>query len=433
MCDGVECAAKARCILEDQVTPSHPKGDYAQPESVRSEAATEVLAARLAFLQISEDDQRRVRALAPAFRAFMDEFVERFYDHLFSFPATAAFLQDPELVVRLKTLQKRYFECLLEANLRPEYVEERRRIGEVHAAVGLEPQWFLGAFNQYVQHCFKYFATLPGQDLTQYVAGTLSLVKFILLDIGLSLDAYFASSTEKLRRALELYEQSNTELSEFAHLVSHDLKTPLATVSGLCEEFIDEFGAQVPAEARQLIAAAHNRTMKMKGMIDELLSVSAAAAQPVQRSRASSRALLDEVIDRVRQEIGDRAIQLEVPHQMPEIFVHPGRFRETFYQLLSNAVKFMDKEPGFVGVSVQTIGAEHVFCVADNGPGIAASDQAKVFAPFQRLPEHRDQAGSGLGLYFVRRMVEQRGGRVWVESRPGEGSKFYVSIPRDEP
>ncbi len=397
--------------------------------SHRASSAAEVLAARQAFLQITEEDSKRVRALAPIFGQFANEFVERFYDHLFAHPSTASFLVDPALVARLKQTQRQYFESLLEAKLDANYVEERMRIGMAHAAVGLEPQWFLGAFNQYVQHCFRFFAEQSAGDHRQYVESTLALTKFILLDIGLSLDAYFQSSTEKLRRALELYEQSNVELSEFAHLVSHDLKTPLATVAALCEEFLDEFGSRVPAEARKLVDAARNRTMKMTGMIDELLALSATAAQPVQRARVSARALLDEVIDRVRQEIGDRAIRLEVPDQMPEIHVHPGRFRETFYQLMSNAVKFMDKEPGRIGVTVETVRNEHVFCVSDNGPGIAPADQAKIFVPFQRLPHHRDRPGSGLGLYFVRRMVEQRGGRVWVESRPGEGCKFYVAIP----
>jgi signal transduction histidine kinase len=389
----------------------------------------DVLAARRAFLQITEEDRRRVQGLSPAFRTFVDEFVERFYAHLFAFPATAGLLQDPELVARLKTLQKRYFESLIEADLRSDYVENRRRIGHAHAEVGLEPQWFLGAFNQYVQHCFGYFASLPGQDVHEYSAATLSLMKFIFLDIGLALDAYFARSTEQLRTALALYDQSNAELREFAHLVSHDLKTPLATVSGLCEEFLDEFGSTVPAEARQLIEAARNRTMKTKGLIDELLSMSESAGQPAQRARVSMRSLLDEVLDWVRLEIGDRTIHVEVPDQMPEIYTHPERFREVFRQLLSNAVKFMDKEPGSVRVTVEQVGDEHVFCVADNGPGVAESDQDRIFAPFQRLPQHRNQPGSGLGLYFVRRIVEEKGGRVWVQSKLGEGSRFYVALP----
>jgi signal transduction histidine kinase len=409
------------------------KPDAAKRSGAEGASAAEVLATRRAFLQITEEDCERVRGLGQSFRAFADEFVDRFYTHLFSFPETAAFLRDPELAAQLKGLQKGYFESLLEANLSAEYVAGRRRMGQAHAEVGLEPLWFLGAFNQYIQHCFKYFAALPDQDLGRYTAGTLSLLKFILLDIGLALDAYFARSMEQLRKALELYEQSNAELREFAHLASHDLKTPLATVSALCEEFLDEFGATVSAEGRQLIEAARSRTLKMKVMIDELLSMSAMAAQPIQHATVSARSLLDEVLDRIRLEIGDRPIRVDVPNEMPVIDTHPGRFREVFYQLMSNAVKFMDKEPGVIRVSAEQVGDEQVFCVADNGPGIAPSDQAKIFAPFQRLPTDRHRPGSGLGLYFVRRIVEQRGGRVWVDSTQGEGSRFYVALPVNVP
>src|SRR5262249_53729122 len=148
------------------------------------------------------------------------------------------------------------------------------------------------------------------------------------------------------------------------------------------------------------------------------------------RARVSTRSMLDEVLDRIRLEIGDRAIHIDVPDQMPEFDGHPGRFREIFYQLLANAVKFMDKEPGEIRVTVEQAADEHVFCVADNGPGISETDARRIFAPFQRLSQHCDRPGSGLGLYFVRRMVEQHGGRVWVESRVGEGSRFYVALPR---
>lgn len=417
--------------MNEQVDSSS-NGGSGDAESAEMKANADVLVARRAFLQITEEDCRRVRDLTPAFRAFADEFVERFYAHLFSFPGTAAFLDNPEQIHRLKAFQRGYFDSLLKADLRPEYVNQRRCIGRTHAEVGLEPQWFLGAFNQYVQHCFSYFARLPGQDLESYVSGTLSLLKFILLDIGLALDAYFARSTEQISKALELYEQSNTELREFAHLASHDLKTPVATVAGLCEEFLDEFGSSVPDGARQLIETARNRTMKMRGMIEELLSMSEAAARPGARTRASSRSLIDEVLDRVRPEIGERQIQLNVPDQMPEIVTHPGRFREVFYQLLSNAVKFMDKDPGVVSVSVAQSQDEIIFCVSDNGPGIAEPDQAKIFAPFHRLPQHRHQAGSGLGLYFVRKIVEEKGGRVWVASKVGCGSDFYVAFPAQD-
>jgi signal transduction histidine kinase len=366
------------------------------------------------------------------FRLFEEEFVERFYAHLQNHHETAAFLTDPNLVARLKQTQREYFRSLLDAKLTPAYVEERRRIGMAHAAVGLEPQWFLGAFNQYVQLCFRYFATRPS-DLDKYVDTTLSLLKFILLDIGLALDAYFTQITGQLKTALELVAQSNAALKEYAQLVSHDLKTPIATVAGLCEEFLDEFGSQVSSDARALIEAAQARSMKMSRLIDELFAISEAAAQPSQRSRVSTRVVLDEVLERLRPEIGTKAIEVRVSDQLPDVFAHAGRLREVFYNLLSNAVKYTDKEPGIIRITAERSGDEQVFCVADNGPGIPDSDRAKIFAPFRRLPHHRQRPGSGLGLYFVKTIVEEQGGRVWIESQVGVGSSFYVAMPAVKP
>jgi signal transduction histidine kinase len=312
----------------------------------------------------------------------------------------------------------------------PDYVENRRRVGQAHAEVGLEPQWFLGAFNLYMQHCLQAGAAPAGQELSAFAATMSSLLKLILLDIGLALDAYYARSTAQLSKALHLYAQSNAALREFAHLTSHDLKTPLATVSSLCEEFLDEFGSTVPEEGRRLVKAARVRAMKMKGLIDELLAASEAAAQPAQRTRVSIHSLLDDVLARLRLERNETAVQLEVPDELPAVYAHPGRLREVFYHLLANAVKFMDKQPGSVRISAQQVGAETIFCVADNGPGIPEADQERIFVPFHRLPQHRHQPGTGLGLYFVRMIVEEQGGRVWVESTVGQGSRFYVALPR---
>ena len=388
-----------------------------------------ILAVRCAYLQLDTADCQRVRELAPLLASEKEAFVDLFYAHLQQFPDTAGLLDDPVLVDRLKGTQGQYLDSLFAAELGPETVPNRRAIGEKHAAVGLEPQWFLGAFNLYIQHCFQQFGALSTEDQRHHMAGLAALMKLILLDIGLALDAYYERSTANLRQVLALYTTSNTELREFARLASHDLKTPLANIANLCEEFLDEFGPGTPAEGRMLIEAAHQRTRKMKGMIDELLSVSEAAAQPGQRMRVSLRTLLDEVLERVRLEVGGQGVTIDVREPLPEVVAHPGRLREALYQLISNAVKFLDKRPGQVRLEAKGTPRECIFTVADNGPGISAADVHRIFAPFQRLQQHRHLPGHGLGLYVVKQIVEEQGGRVWCESRPGLGTQFHIALP----
>ncbi len=407
-----------------------PNWDASTTEETIHLSDEALLDERCAFLQLTSEDVERVRALKPIFEAVNRAFVDQFYAHLLQFSATAFFLRDERLVERLKAAQLQYFVSLFDARMDGSRVAERRRIGDRHAAAGIEPAWFLGAFNQYIQLAFQQVRDVPPEARGSFEAGLASLMKHILLDIGLTLDSYYARSTMDLRQALALYTQSNTELREFARMASHDLKTPLATISGFCEEFIDEFGQTVPVEARQLIEAALNRTRHMKGMIDELLSMSEAAAQPSQRQRVKLRTLVDEVLERIRLDFDTEPIQFEIQETMPDLLTHPARLREVLYHLISNAVKFMDKSPGRIWVSAHGEGQQVQLAVGDNGPGISDADQQRIFAPFRRLKQHEHLPGHGLGLYMVRQIVEEQGGRIWCTSRLQEGTAFHIILPQ---
>jgi signal transduction histidine kinase len=185
----------------------------------------------------------------------------------------------------------------------------------------------------------------------------------------------------------------------------------------------------VSAEGRGLIEAAKAKTLFLSHTIDELLTLSEASAQPHRRTRVPVRRLFEAALERLHTEIEAGRVTVILPDDMPEVFAHPGRIQEVFFHLLSNAVKYLDKQPGTVEVRVTAMEGMHLFCVRDNGPGIAEADWAKIFAPFRRLPQHRDRPGSGLGLYFVKTIVEEQGGRVWVTSQVGNGSCFFVALP----
>lgn len=385
---------------------------------------------RLAFLEWTDDDARNVQGLADIFARSLDEFVERFYDHLFRFPETSKFLQDPERVEALKAKQRRHFSELLQGRWDAQGIQRRHQVGQTHADVGLEPYLFLGAYQQYVSHCFHQLAQTLGPPSQPACDQAVSLVKAIFMDVGLTLDAYFHQSTLKLHNVLQMYWRANVELRRFAQLTSHDLKTPLATVANLCDEALDEFGGQMPPEARELIESARHSTYRMSGLINELLESTLAPQSTESHDLLSTREIIIDAVERVRPLLKQKQIELVLPDNLPDVWGNRVRLREAFYNLLSNAAKFIDKRPGRIEVSVELRDDACVLQIRDNGPGIPETELERVFIPFRRLPAHRDKPGTGLGLYFAKSMIEEQGGRIWAESKLGAGTVFFVQLPR---
>jgi signal transduction histidine kinase len=403
---------------------------FSMADALEAGKQTSYLAQRLAFLQMTAEDRQRLRSLAPRLNASSDAFVEQFYRHLFSFRETARFLEDPELVARLKRMQQAHLQSMLEDDVDDDYIAQRRRVGDIHAHVGISPQIFLGAYNQYLQYGLRQLATTPDLAISEFVEQVLSLLKAVFLDVELTLDAYFAEATQNLRQALDMVFRANTELRQFAQLTSHDLKTPLATVANLCDEAVDEFGLEMPAGATELIEAAKQRTYRMSSMIDELLELSASVEDFEANVEVDCRQVLEEARERLGPRLAQQEIELVVAAELPPVWGNRVRLREALYNLLSNAVKFMDKRPGRIVVSAQATTDECIISIADNGSGIPREDLDRIFSPFRRLRMHHDRPGSGLGLYFTKNLVEQQGGRVWAESELGKGSTFHVMLRR---
>lgn len=383
---------------------------------------------RLEFLQMGPADAQRLRGMLDDFRRWSDDFVEVFYEHLFKFEETARSLKSPDQVGWLKQAQHEHFESMLEAGWDEQYVARRRWVGLAHAEAGIEPQYFLGAYNQYVQYSLERLAERHAGDLPAYKAHVASLLKAIFYDVGLTLDAYFAESTRRLRQALDMYWKANAELRQFAQLTSHDLKTPLATVANLCDEAIDEFGEQMPDAARQLIASARDRTFRMGRMIDELLASAVSIDDGPTDEPVSSQEAWDEAFDTFRPLLEKREIAVQVRGTLPVVRGNQALLREVFANLLSNAAKFIDRRPGSLTVSAAKSGETCEIVVADNGPGMREEDLERVFVPFRRLSDHKDRPGSGLGLYFTKSLVARQGGRIWITSEVGRGSEFHIEL-----
>ncbi|MCH7689157.1 MAG: hypothetical protein IH899_21200, partial [Planctomycetes bacterium] len=340
------------------------------------------------------------------------------------------FLQDSELVKRLKVLQRDHFESVLEANWDDRFVQRRRRVGQVHAERGIGHLYFLGAYYKFFEHILQRMGDENQGDMLQNRENLASLLKAVFLDIGLTLESYFSRLSRNLRQALDIIWQANNQLRQFARLASHDLKTPLGTVANLCEEVLDEFGNDLPDESAELIQAARRTVFDMSETIDELLSSILDPNAESSDDETSSEEIIREAVERIRPELTKKEIVVTLPSGMPDVRGNKVQLREAFYNLFSNAEKYIDKRPGRIEVGFEIRDADCIFSIADNGPGIPEEKLDQIFSAFYRLSQNHNQPGSGLGLYFTKNLIEQQGGKIWAESQPGQGSCFYIQLKR---
>lgn len=404
--------------------------------------------ARLRFLNITDADRTNVQALREPFAAFAEQFAEKFYQHLLADPETARHLADPRQLERLKTIQAQYFTELLEGAFTPAYFEKRLRVGQAHQHVGVEPVHYLGAYNQYIQLTFPVFCQAFGDNLLVVLPRLLSLVKIIFLDIGLALDTYWREAmdqlhtrNEELQQALRLYLQAQRREEQLRKLLSHEVRGGLAAVITTLEDLQEVSGPGLDAGTREQLDSVSRRCWSLSALLTEMLA-SAEAGGPAWVETAR---IFEHLLSRFGLYAEGRAIQLQVPVLAPRVWADPLQLREVFANLVSNAVRYLDKEPGRVEISVQPLqgseapieghpgGEFYLFCVSDNGPGIPPAIRARLFEPFVRGPAMASRhEGTGLGLYFVRTIIEQAGGRIWVDSVPGQGSRFWFTVPRKE-
>ncbi len=238
--------------------------------------------------------------------------------------------------------------------------------------------------------------------------------------------------SERKHRALaRQLRQANEELEAFAYSVSHDLRTPLRTMEGFAHALLDDFGDELPPEARDYVERIIASGEQSEKLIRDLLAYSRLSFEEVQLQAVD----LSEVVELAREQVAGALeaadARLDVQDDLPRIRSHQATLVQVISNLLSNAVKFVppDRTPLIeVGAEEVTEGAR--LWVQDNGVGIPPDQTDRIFKVFERLAESGDQPGTGIGLAIVRRGIERLGGRVGVESEPGEGSRFWIEIPR---
>jgi PAS domain S-box-containing protein len=221
---------------------------------------------------------------------------------------------------------------------------------------------------------------------------------------------------EKLARA-------NLELEEFAYSVAHDLRDPLSTISGFTEVLARR--KHLDRESREVAALIIDGTARMSRLIDDLLSFASAGADRP-RQRVELRGAVSLAVQNLGQAIKEGGAVIKVG-SLPAVLGHQGQLVRLFQNLIGNAIKYSRGESIHVRVTAERRGPEWIVKIADDGMGIALENQAQVFAPFVRC-SGQPVAGSGLGLAVCKKIVENLGGKIWVESELGIGSTFSFTI-----
>jgi PAS domain S-box-containing protein len=240
---------------------------------------------------------------------------------------------------------------------------------------------------------------------------------------------------EKDRFAAELQEanielqRSNKDLEQFAYVSSHDLQEPLRMVASFVGLLAEQYKGKLDTRANQYINFAQEGALRMQRLILDLLEYSRVTTRgrplvPIEGEKIFDHALLN-----LKLRIEETGAQ--VTHDpLPAVLGDETQLMQVFQNLIDNALKFQQKDqtPN-VHVSAAPNGDDWVFTVRDNGIGIAPEHQDRIFTIFKRLHTRRHYPGNGIGLAITKRIVERHGGNICVDSKPGEGSTFYFTLP----
>jgi signal transduction histidine kinase len=399
----------------------------------------EEVSKRKRYLEITEQDEALLRDAHPHLRAYAADISERFYEYLLAHEHTRHMLSHPGMIDRLKQLQSRYFEEMTAGRYDIRYFENRLRVGQVHEKIGLSPEWYLGAYNKYLQIVSEILSRAFAANPERYLRTIASLTKIVYLDMGLALDAYMLEAQRRLEEKNAALDRQNTELKhlqaakqQLSDMIVHDLQNPLAGIIA----FLDLLRSQPERFDDSERGALDEALRRCHDLVDMILNV-------LQVSRGESGKLYTDVslvnvaeiaregaaaFQLVAQQDG-RGLDIEAPSSMT-VRTDEKLVRRILYNLLRNALRHTPKGT-HVAIKVERGEAGTVLLsVTDDGPGVPPSVQPLLFEGGG--PSALRNAGlrvdSGLGLAFCRTAAEALGADLKVFSDGRHGTVFTLEL-----
>ena len=252
--------------------------------------------------------------------------------------------------------------------------------------------------------------------------------------VGIMLDVSERKSLERdlIAKTQEL-ERSNAELSQFASVISHDLRQPLNHVTGFLGLLQVQYADRLDEKARGFIATAIDGAERMSQLIQSLLEYASLDNFERETARIDLTEVFDDVVGDLSVPIRETGARIVLPDELPTVTGSKSLLYQAFLNLVANAIKYRspDRVPE-ISVDVCAREGGWVVSVADNGMGIDTDSHDEIFKLFHRGQVHDSHDGTGIGLAVVKRIVEHHDGHTWLDSEPGKGSTFYISLPKTE-
>jgi len=235
---------------------------------------------------------------------------------------------------------------------------------------------------------------------------------------------------DSLREQTANLELSNEKLEEFSHVVSHDLKEPLRTIETFSGFILEDYEERLDEEGVEYLHTLRRTSSRMRQLINDLLSLARVHVDAASFERINTQRLLDEIQEDLDARL--RGVSLSIADGLPPVRGSRVRISELFSNLIVNAIKYNDKALPTVRVTWSEDGRPDMvrFSIEDNGIGIEKRYQERIFGIFEKLNPREDYEGTGAGLAICKRIVEEHGGQIWVDSEVGKGSTFYFTIPK---
>jgi PAS domain S-box-containing protein len=221
----------------------------------------------------------------------------------------------------------------------------------------------------------------------------------------------------------------NKELDDFTYVVSHDLKEPLITIDGYSKIVLNDYRDVIDEEGMGYLTSIVQSGKRMKGLIDDLLTLSRLGRVSETEESLPLRDVIGEVLHDIEFSLRESHAIVSVPDELPTVSYNRIQLGMVFRNLIANAIKFNRSSAPRVDIAVIRAEGGYTISVQDNGIGIERQQYDKIFVIFQRLHRTEDFRGTGAGLTIVKKIVENHGGRIWLDSVVGEGTKFYFTIP----